>query len=332
MKKKMFNLSKANYILMATLGLSAINISYAQTPPPPTAPVAVKAEVKEAEKPKEFQGRTLDKIKSSGKIVVGVRTSSLPLSYTDNYKENGKPLGYALDICNAIVDRYKLKYSLQNIQTQYVFVTAKTRIPMVQEGAVDLECGSTTNNASRRKDVAFSIPYYIASAKIITLTKRTDLQDLYSLKGKSIAYIKGSTMDNTITDYNTNRNLKITKIEVASPDEAFLKLSEGKVDSFAYDDLIVYGLRANSNNPSEYKILPDSLSVEPESIMMRKNDKEFSNFVDEELKNLIKTGQVQNLYDKWFLSPIAPKNRTLGLQPSKLLKDVFRFPTVVVGN
>lgn len=332
MKKNNFNLSKLNYILIATLGLGAFNISTAQTKPTPATATPAKEEVKQPEKPKEFQGRTLDKIKNTGKIVIGVRTSSLPLSYTDNFKEDGRPMGYALDICNSIAEKYKVKYSLQGVQTQYVFVTAKNRIPLVQDGTVDMECGSTTNNASRRKDVTFSIPYYIASAKIITLSKRNDLQNLDSLKGKSIAYIKGSTMDTTITDYNNNRNLNIKKVEVASPDEAFAKIADGSVDSFAYDDLIVYGLRANSNNPSDYKILPDSLSVEPESIMMRKNDKEFSNFVDEELKGLIKTGQVQALYDKWFLSPIAPKNRTLGLQQSKLLKDVFRFPTTVVGN
>lgn len=331
MKKKNFNLSKLNYILIAALGISVFNMSYAQKPP--TSLVASKPEVKQPEvKKPEYQGTTLDKIKLTGKIVVGVRTSSLPLSYTDNFKETGKPLGYALDICNSIIDRYKLKHSLTNIQTQYVFVTAKTRIPLVQDGTVDMECGSTTNNANRRKDVTFSIPYYIASAKIITLSKRTDIKDLYSLKEKSIAYIKGSTMDNTITDFNNNRNLKINKIEVTSPEDAFEKLSEGKVDSFIYDDLIVYGLKANSANPSNYKILADSLSIEPESVMMRKNDKEFSNFVDEELKNLIKTGQVQALYEKWFLSPIPPKNITLGLQQSKLLKDVFRFPTVIVGN
>lgn len=327
MKKKIVNLSKLNHVLIAFIGLVVFNTSYAQKQPTPN-----QVPVKEVDKPKEFDGKTLDKVKSTGKIVIGVRTSSLPLSYTDNFKEDGKPMGYALDICNAVVDRYKLKYSLQSVQTQYVFVTAKNRIPLVKEGVVDLECGSTTNNANRRKDVAFSIPYYIASAKIITLTKRNDLQDLYSLKGKSIAYIKGSTMDNTVTEYNNNRNLQIKKVEVSSPEEAFSKLSNGSVDAFAYDDLIVYGLRSNSNNPADYKILPDSLSIEPESIMMRKNDKEFSNFVDEELKNLIKTGQVQSFYEKWFLTPIPPKNRTLGLQQSKLLKDVFRFPTTVVGN
>lgn len=328
MKKKKFNLSKINYVLMASLGICFFNTSDAQTKPTPN-PTAIN---KETVQTKEFQGRTLDKIKNSGKIVIGVRTNSLPLSYTDTFKENGKPMGYAVDICNAIVDRYKLKYSLQGIQTQYVFVNPKNRIPLVQDGTVDLECGSTTNNESRRKDVVFSIPYYIASAKIITLNKRNDLQDLYSLKGKSIAYIKGSTMDTTINDYNKNRNLQIKKIEVATPEEAFNKLTQGSVDAFAYDDLIVYGLRANSDNPSNYKILPDSLTVEPESIMMRKNDKEFSNFVDEELKNLIKTGQVQSLYEKWFLNPIPPKNKTLDVKESKLLKDVFRFPTTVVGN
>lgn len=315
MKKKIFNLLKLNYVLIAALGLGAFNISYAQT-----------------KDVKEFNGRTLDKIKSSGKIVMGVRTSSLPLSYTDNFKEDGRPMGYAVDICTAIIEKYKVRYSLPDIQIKYVFVTAKTRIPLVQDGTVDVECGSTTNSASRRKDVAFSIPYYIASAKIITLSKRKDLQDLYSLQGKSIAYIKNSTMDNTLTNYNENRNLKLTKVEVATPEDAFEKISSGAVDSFAYDDLIVYGLKSNSTTPDDYKILDESLAVEPESIMMRKNDKEFSNFVDEELKSLIKNGQVQALYTKWFLSPIPPKNRTLGLQQSKLLKDVFRFPTTVVGN
>jgi glutamate/aspartate transport system substrate-binding protein len=326
MKNKNFNLSKFNFILITTIGLITFNYSYSQ----------IKTDFsisnKEMEKPKEYQGKTLDKIKNSGKIVIGVRTSSLPISYTNNFKEDGKPMGYALDICNIIVNKYKEKYSLQGIQTQYVFVNPKNRIPLVKDGTVDLECGSTTNNENRRKDVTFSIPYYIASTKIITLSKRTDLQDLYSLRGKSIAYIKGSTMDNTITEYNNNRNLQLKKVEVTTPEEALTKLSEGVVDSFAYDDLIIYGLRANSANPSDYKILSDSLSIEPESIMMRKNDKEFSNFVDEELKNLIKTGQIQELYNKWFLNPIPPKNITLGLQQSNLLKDVFRFPTTIVGN
>jgi len=322
MSKKIFNLSKLSCLLFLSCNLGA-NVSIAQTQP--------QGQQQPAEI-KEFKGRTLDKIKSTGKIVVGVRTSSMPLSYTETFKEDGKPLGYAVDICNNIVDKYKLKNGLQNISTQYVFVNAKNRLDKVRAGEVDLECGSTTNNADRREKVYFSVPYYIASAKIITLNNRNDIFDLFSLKGKSIGYIKGSTMDKTFDGYNKYRNLNIKKVEVASPDEAMKKIDEKAVDAFAYDDLIVYALKANSQNPNNYKILNDALSIEPESIMMRKNDKEFSNFVDEELKNLIRTGQVQSLYEKWFLSPIAPKGKSLDLQPSKLLKDVFRFPTTVVGN
>lgn len=334
MKIKKLNLSQLSKIVITTLGLSLLNISYAQVNTPANIMPSNNSQIvnKESSNSKEYQGRTFDKIKNSGKIVIGVRSSSIPLSYTTNFKENGKPIGYAIDICNAIIDRYKLKYMLQEIQTQYVFVTEKNHISLVKDGTLDMECSSSTNNENNRKDVAFSIPYYISSAKIIALNKRTDIEDLHSLKGKSIAFIKGSTIDRTINEFNTNRNLKINKIEAVNPEDAMIKLTEGKVDAFAYDDLILYSLRNNSNNETDYKILPEVLSIDPQSIMLRKNDKEFSNFIDEELKNLIKTGQVQSLYSKWFLSPIAPKNKTIGIQQSKLLKDIFRFPTATVGN
>lgn len=321
MSKKIFNLSKLSCLLFLSYSFGA-NVSIAQTQTQNQQPVEIK----------EYQGKTIDKIKSSGKIVIGVRTSSVPFSYTETLKDDGKPIGYAVDICNTIVDKYKIQNGLQNISTQYVFVSAKNRLDKVRTGEVDLECGSTTNNAERREKVYFSVPYYIASAKIITLNNRNDIFDLFSIRGKNIGYIKGSTMDKTLDEYNKYRNLNIKKIEVASPDEAMKKIEEKVIDAFTYDDLIVYALKANSQNPNNYKILSDSLSIEPESIMMRKNDKEFSNFVDEELKNLIRTGQVQSLYNKWFLSPIAPKGKSLDLQPSKLLKDVFRFPTTIVGN
>ena len=242
------------------------------------------------------------------------------------------PMGYAVDICNLIADQYKVQNKLTGIQTQYVFVNTKNRISKVNSGDVDMECGITTNTAERRQQVHFSIPYYISSDRILTLNTRKDITNLDSLMDKSIGFIKDSTMDKTLNRYNDIRGMKINKIEFDSPEAAFEGLSNKKIDAFLYNDSIVYGLKANSSNPSDYKILSENLDVEASSIMMRANDKEFSSFVDNALKDLMKSGQVQNLYNKWFLSPIAPKNKTLGLESKKALKDVLRYPTTIVGN
>jgi ABC-type amino acid transport substrate-binding protein len=317
---------KSLTILMAT---SFVTLAYAQSNP--TAQVTNKATSNPAPQEKIYEGKTLDKVKSTGKIFVGVRTSSIPLSYTATGKEDSKAMGYAVDICNIIVDKYKQKYNLPNIVTEYVFVTAKTRIPKVRAGEVDLECGSTTNNADRRKSVDFSIPYYVAGAKALVKSS-SGVENFSDLKNKKVAYLKGTTMAGLLDNYNQFRKMGIVKKEYANIDEAFNGLEKNEVDAFVYDDLILYGLRANSANPLNYNVAGEYLSVEPEGIMMRKGDSEFINFVNKELVNIIKNGQIDSLYSKWFLNPIPPKNANLSIQQSFLLKDVFRDPTTIVGD
>jgi glutamate/aspartate transport system substrate-binding protein len=278
-----------------------------------------------------YEGKTLDKIKAKGKLVIGVRTSSIPLSFTVTGKEDSKAIGYAVDICNLIADKYKQKNNLTNIPVEYMFVTAKTRINKVKSGEVDMECGSTTNNSDRRKDIDFSIPYYIAGAKILVKTN-AGINDLSDLKGKTVAYIKETTMAKVIENLNKNRSMNITGKEYGNSDDAFAGLEKNEAIAFMYDDLILFGIKANATNPSQYAVVGNFISIEPESIMIRKNDKEFTSFINQEMVSLIKSGQIDNLYSKWFLNPIPPKNQNLNIAQSSLLKDVFRDPTTIVGN
>lgn len=344
-KKKLINVL-GNVSFIMGLGVLGINNIYAQTTVntnvntnktsvAPTAqpnltqssqaqvaPVAAAAPVI-----KDYDGTTLDKIKQSGKVIIGNRKDVIPLSYINN----GQPIGYSIDICLAVVDKIKEAVGNPNLKVEYVTVDGKTRIPYVREGRVDLECGSTTNNAARRKEVAFSIPYYISGVRILTATG-TGIKTLNDLHGKRVALGAGTTSVDIITKANKQRALEAKPVIEKDSTSAFEAVVNKKADAFVLDDLLLFGARSSNPTPNNYPVVGEFLSVEPLAIMIRKNDPQFKELVDKTMLALINSGQINQYYKKWFESPIPPKNQTLDIPQSPLLKEVFRMPTDVVGN
>ena len=273
-------------------------------------------------------GPTLDRIRSSGRITIAHRESSVPLSYVNADK---KPVGYAVDLCLRLADAVKAKLALPRLEIGYVMVTGADRIPAIVEGRADLECGSTTNNAERRTKVAFTVPHYITGARYLVRAD-SGIEQLTDFEHKKLASTKGTTPLKAITAANRDRLMGIEIVEV--PDhEAAVKLVESKqVDGFAMDDVLLYGLRASRPDPAQFRVVGKFLTVEPLAIMLSKDDPEFKRIVDDEMKRLITSRQIYPIYDRWFLQPIPPKNVALGLPINYLLKDFWKYPSDWVPN
>jgi ABC-type amino acid transport substrate-binding protein len=313
-------------------GLLFTPVLFAQNVPAAKGLVNAKAVATQSVAPKAppvipYTGTTLDKIRSTGKIVIGVRASSIPLSYI----VNKQPIGYGVDICNDIVNTIKTNYNLPNLQTEYVEVTGDNRVPYTVSGKVDLECGSTTNNASRRKDVDFSVTYYISGVRILT-KNNSGIHVLNDLRGKRVSLGSGTTSVPLVDKFNKERAMNITKVTEDGFTKAFNDVDTGKADAFVLDDLLLFGERSKSTHPQDFTVTGEFLSVEPLAIMIRKNDPEFKAIVDKEMLKLINTGEINQYYKKWFESPIPPNNQNLNIPQSPLLKDNFRMPSDQVGN
>lgn len=270
---------------------------------------------------------TLDKIRNTGTIVIGHRTGSIPISYSDEQK---RPLGYGVEICTRIAQRVRDTLGMSNLSIQYQEVTPSNRIDFVASGKIDLECGSTTNNADRRARVDFSIPYYVAGIRILTRAD-SDIKSLSDLKGKTVSFGKGTTAIGIVNKLNKERDMKINISESPDFDAALQTVVQKTADAFILDDLLLYGARSKINNPESLVVVGDFLSIEPIAIAMRKNDR-IKSIVDKELYSLMLSGEINNIYRKWFESPIPPKGNVLNIPQSGLLKDIFRMPTDVVGD
>lgn len=270
---------------------------------------------------------TLEKIRNTGTIVIGHRTGSIPISYSDERK---KPLGYGIEICSRVAQRIKDTLGMPSLNIIYQEVSPSNRIESVVSGKIDLECGSTTNNADRRAKVDFSIPYYVAGIKILTRTD-TGIKDLGDLKGKTVSFGKGTTAINIINKLNKERDMKINISEQPDFDTALLNVIQKKSDAFILDDLLLYGARSKVNNPENLVVVGEFLSIEPIAIVMRKNDR-IKSIVDKELYSLMTSGEINNIYQKWFENQIPPKGNILNIPQSSLLKDIFRMPIDVVGD
>ena len=269
------------------------------------------------------QQGTLDKIKSSGAITIGHRDASIPFSY---YDENQKPIGYAMDICGAIVDAVKKKLNMPNLKVNYQLVTSANRIPLISNGTVDLECGSTTNNLEREQQVSFTNTYFIPANRW-AYKKSSNVPTLDSLKGKTIVSTAGTSNIKLATQLNSEKNLGMNIISANGHPEAFQMVETGRAVAFVMDDVLLAGLIANSRNPSEFTISKDFLSLEPYGAMLRKDDPEFQKVCDDATAELYKSGKINAIYDKWFMKPIPPKNITMNVPESEQLKRVFANPT-----
>lgn len=271
----------------------------------------------------EKQTGTLDKIKQSGTIVLGVRDSSVPFSYLD---DNQKSIGYSIDLCMKVVDSVKKQLNLPNLEVKMNPVTSQTRIPLMVNGTIDLECGSTTNTLERQKQVAFSVAHYVTSVRM-AVKADSGIESLDNLEGKSVVTTSGTTSDRYIKQNEQGKELKINNLYGKDHAESFLMLESGRAQAFVMDDVLLAGLIAQSKNPKDFAIVGTALSVEPYGLMLRKDDPTFKEVVDNTLKNLMQTGEIKTIYAKWFTTPIPPKGVNLNLPISPKLEEAFKQPT-----
>jgi glutamate/aspartate transport system substrate-binding protein len=266
---------------------------------------------------------TLQKIKNSGTITLGHREASSPFSY---YDDKQQVIGYAMDICHKIVDAIKAELKLKKIDIKLNPVTSATRIPLMANGTIDLECGSTTNNLERQKQVWFATTHFVTANRFVS-KKASKLKTVNDLKGKTIVSTSGTTNIKQATEINVEKKLGMNIIAAKDHAESFLTVETGRAVAFFMDDILLYDRVANSKNPSEWVISADALSVEPYGIMMRKDDAAFKKVVNGAINNLYKSGEINKIYEKWFLKPIPPKGINLNVPMSAVFKKVVANPT-----
>ncbi len=269
------------------------------------------------------QEGTLKKIKDSGSITIGHRDASVPFSY---YNDRQQPIGYAMDLCHRIVDAVKQDLKMPKLAVKYQLVTSANRIPLMANGTIDLECGSTTNNLERQKQVSFTITHFVTANRWIA-KKSAKLKSLDSLKGKTIVSTAGTTNIKQITQINADRDLGMNIISANGHPEAFQMVETGRAAAFVMDDILLYSLAAQSRTPKNYEISSVALSVEPYGIMLRKDDAEFKKVVDAAMTKIYKSGEINKIYAKWFQKPIPPKNINLNVPMSEQFKKVVQHPT-----
>jgi glutamate/aspartate transport system substrate-binding protein len=270
----------------------------------------------------EFTG-TLKKIKESGQITLGVRDASIPFSYLDD-KQNY--VGYSIDLCNKIAGAVRRRLGLEEISIKYQPVTSSTRIPLMANGTIDLECGSTTNNEERQKQVAFA-PTTFVTANRILYKKGSGIKVLADLKGKTLVSTAGTSNIKQVTILNADRGLNMNIIAAKDHPEALLMVETDRAAAFAMDDVLLASLAATSKTPDAYEISSEALSVEPYGIMLRRDDPPFKAVVDKAITDVFQSGDIDAIYSKWFLSPIPPRGVNLHVPMSAQLKAVIAKPT-----
>ena len=266
---------------------------------------------------------TLKKIKDTGTITLGYRESSIPFSYLDDKQ---KPIGYAMDLCEKVVDAVKAELKMPNLKVDLQPVTSSNRIPQLQAGNIDMECGSTTNSVDRQKQVAFGPTYFVINVTA-AVKKSSGIKSLADLNGKTISTTAGTTSVPLLRQYDKTKNADIKSIDAKDHAESFLLLSQDRTSAFIMDDILLAGLIANSPNPQDYMILTnESLRTEPYSMMIRKDDPQFKALVDKTIGGVMKSGEIDKIYAKWFTSPIPPKGSNINFPETQAIKDAFKNP------
>ena len=266
---------------------------------------------------------TLKRIKERGSITLGHRDTSIPFSY---YDDKQQVIGYAMDICYKVVDAIKAELKMPKIDVKLNPVTSATRIPLMANGTIDLECGSTTNNLERQKQVAFATTHFVTANRFVS-KKASNLKTVNDLKGKTVVSTSGTTNIKQANEINVEKKLGMSIIAAKDHAESFLTVETGRAVAFFMDDILLYSLVANSKNPSEWVISSDALSVEPYGIMMRKDDPGFKKTVNGAINGLYKSGEINKIYAKWFLRPVPPKGVNLNVQMTEVFKKVVANPT-----
>ncbi|MBU3545472.1 amino acid ABC transporter substrate-binding protein [Polynucleobacter sp. MWH-Mekk-B1] len=262
---------------------------------------------------------TMDKIKSTGAVTMGVRESSIPMSYTTG---DSRFDGYHVEICRMILADIKDKLGMSAIRINYQPVTSQNRVPLVQNGTVDIECGTTTNNVARAKDVGFANTLYVEEVRI-AVKANSGITSISQLAGKKVATTTGTTSVQLLRKHEKANGVNFDEVFGKDHADSFLLLESGRADAFVMDGSILAGNIANSKNPKDYKIVGEVLSTEPIAIMVRKDDPEFKVAVNAAIAKIVANGKMPGLWNKWFLSPIPPKNIVVGLELSPATKNAW---------
>jgi glutamate/aspartate transport system substrate-binding protein len=268
------------------------------------------------------QQSTLDKMRSSGAVTMGVRESSGALSYTLG---DGKYAGFHVEICNNVLRDIQKQLNLKTLDIKYSPVTSQNRIPLLQNGTVDIECGSTTNNATRQKDVAFAVTTYVEEIRI-AVKANSGITSLNQLNGKKVATTTGTTSVQLLRKHERATGVNFEEVFGKDHADSFLLLESGRADAFVMDGSILAGNIANAKNPADFRIVGEVIAVEPIAIMMRKDDPTFKKAVDDSIIKMMKDGTLTKLWDKWFMQPIPPKNARVGLALSDSTKQAWSGP------
>lgn len=266
---------------------------------------------------------TLKKIKDSGVVVLGHRDASIPFSYLAG---GATPVGYSHDLQLKVVEKLKKDLNMPNLQVKYNLVTSQTRIPLVQNGTVDLECGSTTNNIERQRQVDFSVGIFEIGTRLLT-AKTTGIKDFADLKSKNVVTTAGTTSERQLKAMNAAKSLGMNIISAKDHGESFLMLESGRAAAFMMDDALLFGEMAKAKNPANWVVVGTPQSYEVYGCMVRKGDAPFKKVVDDAIKATYASGEINKIYSKWFLQPVPPKNLNLNFPMSGAIKALIKRPT-----
>ena len=265
---------------------------------------------------------TLAKIRESQTITFAVRETP-PFSYTN---ENKQVVGYSVDLCLKIAEAVKRELNLPNLKVRYLPVDSTTRFSSIIDGKADIECGSTTSNAERRTRVGFTVPHFFSSVRMV-VKNNAGIKNWSDLKDKTIVITKSTTTIDLVNDRSNVRALHIKVVEARDDAESFSFVEQGKADAYAMDDVLLYSLRSTAKNPAGFTVLGDPLSVEPYSLMFRKDDPAFKKLVDHEMVQLINDGELKKSYNFWFTQPTGPRGTNLNMPMGYLLRDSLAYPS-----
>jgi ABC-type amino acid transport substrate-binding protein len=264
---------------------------------------------------------TLDKVKASGEMTLAYRESSIPFSYLD---DKAQPVGFGVEICDRIVDEVKKVTGRADLKINRQAVTSANRIPLLTNGTIDLECGSTTNNSERGKQVAFAINYFFTGTRFLVKAD-SGIKGLAELNDKTLVSTTGTTNFRIMRTLITEQKLPIELIGAKDHAESALLVASGRAAAFAMDDILLYGLRASAANPAELAVVGEPIQVEPYAIMMRRDDPAFKTLVDGVIAGMMKSGEFERIYKKWFMSPIPPRGINLNAPMGKELTENLKL-------
>lgn len=265
---------------------------------------------------------TMKKIKETGQMTVGHRESSIPFSYLDDKQQ---PIGYAMDLCMKVVDAVKAELKMPNLKINLQPVTSSNRIPLLQNGTIDMECGSTTNSVARQEQVSFGPTYFVINVTA-AVKKSSGIKSLAELNGKNISTTSGTTAVPLLKAYEKTKAVDVKEIYGKDHAESFLLLADDRVSAFVMDDILLAGQISNAKNPNDYVILTESLRQEPYGPMLRKGDAQFKGLVDKTLGSFYQSADMAKLYAKWFTSPVPPKSANINFAMTPAIKEALAAP------